>query len=88
MSTYLDIETYRFYDDEECRERVDWMTIKSDHGHIAIRREYLFSGQRRVDPDAGISFSAEHLDAVIDALVRARADLVVPSPSNLPKEEP
>jgi hypothetical protein len=81
MSTYLDLETDRFYDDDECREHADWMTIGFDHGHVSIKRENLTRlGQRRVDPASGISFRAEHLDAVIDALVRVRADLpMVPS---------
>jgi hypothetical protein len=78
VSTYLDLETDRFYDDEGCAEHADWMTIKSSRGggSVSISREYLCrDGSRRVDPEAGISFHTRHLDAVIDALVRLRADL-------------
>lgn len=76
MSTYLDLETDRYYDDEECRECAEWLTIKFEHSHVAIRRDDIgLRGVRRVDPSAGISFRIQHIDAVIDALVRIRADL-------------
>lgn len=80
MSIYLDLETDRYYDEEECRDRVEWMTVKLDRTYISIGREYtIHDGSRRVDCDAGISFSTKHLDPVIDALVRLRADAKDPT---------
>lgn len=87
MSTFLDLETDRYYDDEGCAEHAEWMTIKISRGggSVSISREYLCrDGSRRVDPEAGISFHTTHLDAVIDALVRIRTELPRPHKSNEP----
>lgn len=76
MSMYLDLETDRWSDDEECCEHVEWITIVGEHRHVHIRREQADrDGARRIDPEAGLYFHAKHLDAVIEALTRLRADL-------------
>jgi hypothetical protein len=77
MSTYLDIETYRHHDEEAGGDYVEWTTVKlSPWVTVSINRESASPRrERRVDPAAGISLNAQHLDALIDALVRLRADL-------------
>lgn len=83
MSRYLDLETYRWHDEEEARDRVEWMTIGLDREAVTIGREDLAcDGTRRRDHDAGVTFNARHLDAVIDALTRIRADLGRASPAH------
>ena len=76
MSTYLDMETDRYHDDERGGDYADWLTIKYEHGHVHISREYITArGERRVDPEAGITFRRGHLDVILDALARIRVDV-------------
>lgn len=82
MSTYLDLETDRWHDDEEGRDHVEWLTLKVDWGRVSFACETLHrDGIRRIDPEAGISFRTTDLDAVIDALVRLRNELPKGSPT-------
>ena len=78
MSTYLDIETDRFHDEEDGGDYVEWTTVKLCPwgSSVHIKRELASPRyERHVDPEAGISLHTKHLDALIDSLVRLRADL-------------
>lgn len=82
MSTYLDLETDRWHDEDENRDHVDWLTLKVDGRRVSFHCEYLTrEGTRRVDPEAGISFRTDDLESVIDALTRLRDELPKGSPT-------
>lgn len=75
MTRLLDLQT------EFAREgwTDEWLVVDAEarpHGpYVSIGREYISpsDGERRSWQDSGICVDAEHLEQLIDALVRARS---------------
>ncbi len=55
----------------------EWLTIHKCDGYVSFRPEFISprTGERETWQDQGSGFTFEHLDAVIDALVRIRDGL-------------